>query len=92
MSSGNIVSHTFTIENDIRRFSEDVNSVYNILARRTDGKGDIEWHKGKEQTGQWRRGRRRRNGWLRRDGALIKRVNGWLQRVIGVFCLDLEAD
>ena len=37
-------------------------------------------------------GKRGRGGWLRHGSALIKRVNGWLQRVIGVFCLDLEAD
>jgi hypothetical protein len=37
-------------------------------------------------------GKRRREGWLSLCGASIKRVNEWLQRVIGVFCLDLEAD
>jgi hypothetical protein len=33
-----------------------------------------------------------RDGWLRRGRPLIKSVIGWLQRVIGMFCLDLEAD
>jgi len=37
-------------------------------------------------------GGRERDEWLRHGSALIKRVKWWLQRVIGVFCLDLEAD
>jgi hypothetical protein len=45
MSSGNIVPHTFAIENDIRRFPENINSVHNILARCADSESDVEGHK-----------------------------------------------
>ena len=86
MSSDDIIYHTFTIENNIRRLSEDVNSVHNILACRTDGKSDVERHKKYMQDGG-EEGKRRQNGWLRHGRALIKRASGWLQRVIGVFLL-----
>lgn len=45
MSSGNVVPHTFAIENDIRRFSENVNGVHDILARCADSESNVEGHK-----------------------------------------------
>jgi hypothetical protein len=44
-TDGGIVSHTFAIENNIRRLPEDINSVDNILACRADGKRDVERHR-----------------------------------------------
>ena len=48
-----VVSHTFAIENNIRRLPEDINSVHNILARRADGKSNVERHREEEYT-RWR--------------------------------------
>ena len=45
-----MISHTFAIENDVGGLPEDVNGVHDILARRTDGKSDIEGHGEEEYT------------------------------------------
>jgi len=50
MSSGVMGRRTFAIENDIGRLPEDINSVNDVLARRTDGKGNVERHKKEEYT------------------------------------------
>jgi len=94
VSSGNIFPHTFAIENNVRGLSEDIDSVHNVLTSRADGKSDVEWHRGGGKcTRRGEEGEGGRNGWLSHGGrALIKRLNGWLQRVIGVSRLDLEAD
>lgn len=52
MPSGNTVYHTFAIDNNIRRLPEDVNGMNDILARRTNGIGDVERHKG-EGCARW---------------------------------------
>ena len=52
-----IFPHTFAIKNNVRGLPEDINSIYNILARRTDGKGDVKGHKEAEYT-----------RWLQREG------------------------
>ena len=62
MSTGDVISHTFTIKNDIRRFPKDIDSVHNILARRADGKSDVERHEGDEPTDGGGRGKEGRNG------------------------------
>lgn len=50
------------------------------------------WGEGNVQDGGEEEGKGR-NGWLSHGGrALIKSLNGSLQRVIGMFRLDLEAD
>jgi len=52
----------------------------------------VAWGEGNVQDGGGEEGRGR-NGWLSHGGrVLINRLNGLLQRVIGMFRLDLEAD
>lgn len=50
MPSGNTVSLTFAVDNDVGRLPEDIDSVDNILTCRADGKSDVERHKGEEYT------------------------------------------
>lgn len=47
MSSGDIFLRTFAIENNVRGFPQDIDSIHDILARRTDGKSDVEGHNGR---------------------------------------------
>ena len=51
MASGNNVHHTFAIDNNVRRFPEDIDSVDDILAGRANGESDIERHKEERCTG-----------------------------------------
>lgn len=50
ISNGDIVSHTFAIKNNIRRFPEDIDGVNNVLACRADGKSNVERHREDECT------------------------------------------